>query len=173
MILSSNTLKEISGRYPLDNEQLKDIGGIGPVKINKYGENIINIVKEYIKENNINPKWEEKKRLKLILDGDSRKNDEIVLDLLNQGMSLNDVCNQVEVSISTALGYICDYINNGNTINFKLDLDKLYTSGEKDIIIKSIEKFGDYKISLIKKNIPDFIKYESIRAVILERMLEK
>ncbi|MBQ3422643.1 MAG: helix-turn-helix domain-containing protein, partial [Romboutsia sp.] len=128
---------------------------------------------EYIKENNINPKWEEKKRLKLILDGDSRKNDEIVLDLLNQGMSLNDVCNQVEVSISTALGYICDYINNGNTINFKLDLDKLYTSGEKDIIIKSIEKFGDYKISIIKKNIPDFIKYESIRAVILERMLEK
>ena len=35
MILSSNTLKEISGRYPLDEEQLKDIGGIGPVKINK------------------------------------------------------------------------------------------------------------------------------------------
>ncbi len=173
MILSSNTLKEISGRYPLDNEQLKDIGGIGPVKINKYGEDIINIVKEYIKENNINPKWEEKKKLKLVLDGDSRKNDEIVLDLLNQGMSLKDVCNEVEVSISTALGYVCDYINNGNTINFELDLDKLYTSGEKDIIIKAIEKFGDYKISLIKKNIPDFIKYESIRAVILERMLEK
>ena len=31
MILGSNTLKEISGRYPLDEEQLKDIGGIGPV----------------------------------------------------------------------------------------------------------------------------------------------
>jgi len=173
MILSSNTLKEISGRYPLDNEQLKDIGGIGPVKINKYGKDIINIVNEYIKENNINPKWEEKKRLKLILDGDSRKNDEIVLDLLNQGMSLNDVCNQVEVSISTALGYVCDYISNGNTINFKLDLDKLYTLDEKDIIIKAIEKFGDEKISLIKKNIPDFIKYESIRAVILEKMIRK
>ena len=73
MILGSNTLKEISGRYPLDEEQLKDIGGIGPVKINKYGEDIINIVKEYIKENNITPKWEEKKRLKLVIDGDNRK----------------------------------------------------------------------------------------------------
>ena len=30
MILSSNTLKEISGRYPLDEEQLKDIGGSRP-----------------------------------------------------------------------------------------------------------------------------------------------
>ena len=65
MILGSNTLKEISGRYPLDEEQLKDIGGIGPVKINKYGEDIINIVKEYIKENNITPKWEEKKKIKV------------------------------------------------------------------------------------------------------------
>ena len=46
IILSSNTLKEISGRYPLDEEQLKDICGIGPVKINKYGEDIKNIVKE-------------------------------------------------------------------------------------------------------------------------------
>lgn len=65
MILSSNTLKEISGRYPLDEEQLKDICGIGPVKINKYGEDIINIVKEYIQENNINPKWERKEKVKV------------------------------------------------------------------------------------------------------------
>ena len=103
MILSSNTLKEISGRYPLDEEQLKDIGGIGPVKINKYGEDIINIVKEYIQENNINPKWEEKKRLKLVLDGDSRKNDEIALDLLNQNKDINDVADELEISVSTVL----------------------------------------------------------------------
>ena len=173
MILSSNTLKEISGRYPVDNEQLKDIGGIGPVKINKYGEDIINIVNEYIKENNINPKWEEKKRLKLVLDGDSRKNDEIVLDLLNQGIELNDVCNEVEVSISTALGYVYDYINDGNNINFQLNLENLYSKGEKDIIIDAIEKFGQDKISVIKKNLPDFIKYESIRAIMLEKILNK
>ena len=173
MILSSNTLKEISGRYPLDEEQLKDIGGIGPVKINKYGEDIINIVKEYIQENNINPKWEEKKRLKLVLDGDSRKNDEIVLDLLNQGIELNDVCNEIEVSISTALGYVYDYINDGNNINFQLNLENLYSKGEKDIIIDAIEKFGQDKISVIKKNIPDFIKYESIRAIMLEKILNK
>ena len=173
MILSSNTLKEISGRYPVDNEQLKDIGGIGPVKINKYGEDIINIVNEYIKENNINPKWEEKKRLKLVLDGDSRKNDEIVLDLLNQGIELNDVCNEVEVSISTALGYVYDYINDGNNINFQLNLENLYSKGEKDIIIDAIEKLGQDKISVIKKNLPDFIKYESIRAIMLEKILNK
>ena len=171
MILGSNTLKEISGRYPLDEEQLKDIGGIGPVKINKYGEDIINIVKEYIKENNITPKWEEKKRLKLVIDGDSRKNDEIALDLLNQNKHINDVADELEVSVSTVLGYVYDYIKLGNSINFDIDLKCMYTDSEKEMILDAINRFGDEKVSVIKKVMPDYVKYESIRAVILERYL--
>ena len=173
MILSSNTLKEISGRYPLDEEQLKDIGGIGPVKINKYGEDIINIVKEYIQENNINPKWEEKKRLKLVLDGDSRKNDEIALDLLNQNKDINDVADELEISVSTVLGYVYDYIKLGNNINFDIDLKCMYTENEKEMILDAINRFGDEKVSVIKKVMPDYVKYDSIRAVILERYLNK
>ena len=171
MILSSNTLKEISGRYPLDEEQLKDIGGIGPVKINKYGEDIINIVKEYIQENNINPKWEEKKRLKLVLDGDSRKNDEIALDLLNQNKDINDVADELEISVSTVLGYVYDYIKLGNNINFDIDLKCMYTENEKEMILDAINRFGDEKVSVIKKVMPDYVKYERIRAVILERYI--
>lgn len=171
MILSSNTLKEISGRYPLDEEQLKDICGIGPVKINKYGEDIINIVKEYIQENNINPKWEEKKRLKLVLDGDSRKNDEIALDLLNQNKDINDVADELEISVSTVLGYVYDYIKLGNNINFDIDLKCMYTENEKEMILDAINRFGDEKVSVIKKVMPDYVKYESIRAVILERYI--
>lgn len=173
MILSSNTLKEISGRYPLDEEQLKDIGGIGPVKINKYGEDIINIVKEYIQENNITPKWEEKKRLKLVLDGDSRKNDEIALDLLNQNKDINDVADELEISVSTVLGYVYDYIKLGNNINFDIDLKCMYNENEKEMILDAINRFGDEKVSVIKKVMPDYVKYESIRAVILERYLNK
>ena len=171
MILSSNTLKEISGRYPLDEEQLKDICGIGPVKINKYGEDIINIVKEYIQENNINPKWEEKKRLKLVLDGDNRKNDEIALDLLNQNKDINDVADELEISVSTVLGYVYDYIKLGNNINFDIDLKCMYTENEKEMILDAINRFGDEKVSIIKKVMPDYVKYESIRAVILERYI--
>ena len=173
MVLSSNSLKEISGRYPLDEEQLKDIGGVGPVKINKYGEDIINIVKEYIKENNITPKWEEKKRLKLVIDGDSRKNEEIALDLLNQNKDINEVVDELEISVSTVLGYVCDYIKLGNRINFDIDLKCMYTENEKEMILDAISRFGDEKVSVIKKVMPDYVKYESIRAVILERYLNK
>ena len=102
MILNLTTLKEISGRYPLNEEQLKDISGVGPVKIEKYGQDIIKLVKEYTQEKNITPKWQEKNKLKLIIDGDNRKNSEIVLDLLNQNKNIDDICEELEISISTS-----------------------------------------------------------------------
>lgn len=171
MVLTLNTLKEISGRYPLDEVKLKDIAGIGNVKIDKYGEDIIKIIKEYVEKNNISPEWEEKKKLKLVLDGDSRKNDEIALDLLNQGKSIKEVCDEIEVSTSTVLGYVYDYIKGGNKVHFAIDLKSLYSENEKSSIKDAINRFGDEKVGVIKKAVADEIKYESIRAVILERYI--
>ena len=171
MILNSSSLKEISGRYPLNEEQLKDIGGIGPVKIEKYGKDIIEIVESYIKEKNITPSWREKKKLKLIIDGDNRKDNEIVLDLLNQNKNLDEINEELEIPISTSLGYVYNYIKEGNTINFNLNLKKYYSDSEKQIILNAIENFGENNIKKIKYVLPKEIKYESIRAVILEKYL--
>ena len=171
MILNLTTLKEISGRYPLNEEQLKDISGVGPVKIEKYGQDIIKLVKEYTQEKNITPKWQEKNKLKLIIDGDNRKNSEIVLDLLNQNKNIDDICEELEISISTSLGYVYDYIKSGNSINFNLNLKKYYSDDEREIILNSINNFGENNIRKIKYVLPDEIKYESIRAVILEKYL--
>ena len=156
-----------------NEDELKDISGIGPVKIDKYGMEILDIVKNYVEENNIIPKWEYKKRLKLILDGDSRKDNEIALDLLNQGKSLEYVCEELEISIYSALTYIYDYIKEGNIIKFDLDLKDFYDENEEIMIDEAIERFGTQKINVLKKVLPDFIKYPTIRAVLLDKMLYK
>ena len=171
MVFSKNTLKEISGRYPLNEDNLKDISGIGPIKIKKYGKFILEIVNKYVLENNIDVKWKEKKRLKLVLDGDNRKIHEVALDLLNQEISIKDVSNELEVSVSTVLGYIYDYIKEGNEIKFYIDTKLYYNEHEKELIIDKINQIGDEKISIIKKSLPENIKYESIRAVMLEKYL--
>ncbi|MDB8793599.1 DNA helicase RecQ [Romboutsia sp. 1001216sp1] len=171
MVISKNSLKEISGRYPTTKEQLKDIGGMGPVKINRYGESILDVVNSYINEKNIRPEWEDKKRLKLIIDGENRKNNEIALDLLNQGNDIKYVCEEIETSLSTVLGYIYDYIKEGNCINFNIDLESMYEQKDKAMILDACERFSEDKISVIKKLLPDYIKYENIRAVILEKYI--
>ncbi|MDZ4906990.1 HRDC domain-containing protein, partial [Clostridium perfringens] len=68
MIISKNSLKEISGRYPCNDEELKDIAGVGPKKIISYGEEILKEVKRYLIEKDIDRVWKEKKKKRLILD---------------------------------------------------------------------------------------------------------
>lgn len=171
MVMNKNTLKEISGRYPLDTEKLSDISGLGPKKIDKYGEEIIEVVNNYVEENNIKVNWREKKRKKLIIDGESRKPKEIALDLLNQGMDVKSVSNKLETSVYSILGFIYDYIKEDNELHFNFNPSIYYCEDEKELIKKSIDKFGEDKMRDIKKSLPDYIRYESIRAVIIEKYI--
>ena len=173
MILSKNTLKEISGRYPNTLEKLKDIGGIGPKKIEAYGTAIINEVDKYIIENGINSTWREKKRKKLIIDGETRSASEIVLDKLNMGENIEAISEDMEISISTILGYITDYIKSTGDYSIEIELDKYYDEKDEEIILEAISKNEIDKIQSIKKNLPDYIKYEAIRAVILKNIILK
>ena len=171
MVMPKNTLKEISGRYPLELDQLNDISGMGPKKIEKYGQEIIDTVKQYVEQNDIKVEWKDKKRKKIILDGESRKPKEIALDLLNQGIDMRKVSNDLEVSVSTILGYVYDYIKEKNELHFKFDPTIYYCEDEKELIEESIKKHGEEKIREIKQSLPDYIKYESIRAVIIEKYI--
>ncbi|MCC0629248.1 MULTISPECIES: DNA helicase RecQ [unclassified Clostridioides] len=172
MVLANKALKEISGRYPLNEEQLKDISGIGGVKFEKYGASILDVVKEYVKENDINVIWEKKSKRKLILDGESRKNNEIALDLLNQGKDIQSISQEIEVSLSTIIGYVHDYVRDGNSISFELGLENFYNEDKKKMILEVCEKVGYDNLNNIKRKLPDSIKYENIRAVILDSYLE-
>ncbi|WP_455538389.1 DNA helicase RecQ [Terrisporobacter sp.] len=170
-VLSKNTLKEISARYPRCDKELLDISGIGNVKLKKYGEEIINIVKQYLDEKNMYPTWKEKKKLKLVIDGESRKNNEIALDLLNEGKNLEEVSLEIEVSSATLLTYVNDYILEGNILPFNLNLSIYYDEHEKEIILQAIKEYKSNNLNLIKKVLPPTFKYESIMAVIIEENL--
>ena len=86
-IMHMNILKEISGRYPVSIEELKDISGFGPKKIEAYGDEIIEIVNNYILENNIEHVWIQKNKRKVIIDGETRNSDQIAVDMLKENVA--------------------------------------------------------------------------------------
>jgi ATP-dependent DNA helicase RecQ len=166
--IAKNTLKEISGRYPRTVEDLKDIGGMGPKKIERYGVALIEAVNIYIEDEGINPKLEEKKKRRLVIDGDERKNKEIALDMLNEEIAIEDIAEEIEVSISTILGYVTEYISEYGRPKFSLNLNRFFNENEEKSIMEVCERVGYDKVSQVKAQLPDTIKYETIRAVILK-----
>lgn len=168
-ILTMNTLKEISGRYPSSLDELKDITGMGPKKISLYGEKIINVVNEYLSENDRKVEWIERKRRKVIIDGETRENDQISIDMLKQNITIHEVSQKLEISISTILGYVTDYIKEFGENAFHINLEEFYNKEDEKLIIDACQKHGYDKINVLKKELPSHIKYESIRAVILKK----
>lgn len=170
-IMSMNTLKEISGRYPNTLEKLKDISGMGPKKLSSYGDSIIQIVNEYILENGVEASWTDRKRKKVIIDGETRENTQIVIDMLKDKVNIHDVSEKIELSISTILGYVTDYIKEFGENIFDIKLDEFYDKEDEKLIVNACEKNGYDKINILKRELPSHIKYESIRAVILKKYI--
>lgn len=168
IVCTKNSLKEISARYPTNLEQLGDILGFGPKKIESIGEKIIKVVCDYVNENDIKIDFEYKGKNRVVIDGERRKNHEIALELLKEGMSLKEVFEVVETSVATILKYVEDYIIDGNTVDFVLNLKEFFDESQEEIILASLNKLGEVQISSVKKSLPEYISYEAIRAVKLK-----
>lgn len=166
-----NILKEISGRYPVSIEELKDISGFGPKKIEAYGDEIIEIVNNYILENNIEHVWIQKNKRKVIIDGETRNSDQIAVDMLKENVNIHEVSEKLELSVSTILGYVSEYIKEFGEIKFNINFEEFYNEEEESAILNAINEVGFEKISDLKKALPKYTKYESIRAVILKHCI--
>ena len=70
---------------------------------------------------------------------------------------------------------IFNVINIGNKDNKDILSNKNdgLVVNEEIMINEAIERFGTQKINVLKKVLPDFIKYPTIRAVLLDKMLYK
>lgn len=170
-IMYMNILKEISGRYPVSIEELKDISGFGPKKIEAYGDEIIEIVNNYILENNIEHVWIQKNKRKVIIDGETRNSDQIAVDMLKENVNIHEVSEKLELSVSTILGYVSEYIKEFGEIKFNINFEEFYNEEEESAILNAINEVGFEKISDLKKALPKYTKYESIRAVILKHCI--
>lgn len=170
-IMHMNILKEISGRYPVSIGELKDISGFGPKKIEAYGDEIIEIVNNYILENNIEHVWIQKNKRKVIIDGETRNSDQIAVDMLKENVNIHEVSEKLELSVSTILGYVSEYIKEFGEIKFNINFEEFYNEEEESAILNAINEVGFEKISDLKKALPKYTKYESIRAVILKHCI--
>lgn len=168
LIIPIRSLKEISGRYPTEVEELLDISQVGKKKIENCGDNILKVIKKYIEDKNLNINFVKKEKRKIALNGDIRSDEEISIELLKDNLDLEAISREIEVSIATILGYVAGYLDKNAYYDFKIDTAKYYAEEDREAILKAISECGKDKISLVKAKLRDGIKYEAIRAIILE-----
>lgn len=192
MVFGDSTLKELSNRMPITDEQFLDISGVGNSKLNKYGDKFMAKIKEYIEEKNIEVNWsfnrtkstnisfdevlendDNKKYSKTKEEGEKRKSHDITVDYIKLGKSLKEIAKERNLALTTIMGHVQQYISEGNEINFKINLEEFFDNDEEKIILKAIDEVGYNKLKDIKEIVPSEITYDSIRAVVLKKVIRE
>lgn len=156
VIFHDSTLKEISETMPMTERGLRNIKGIGESKLQKYGLEILNVIKKYSDEPNAfdpltkNP------------PDDKVKSHIVTYEMYKNGKSLSEIQKERQMSKTTIEEHILRCAAEG----LDIDLDSFIPKEHEKIILEVIKRIGALKLKPIKDELPEEIDYFTIKAVI-------
>ncbi len=168
-IMHQKVLIQIVINLPQNTKELEIIAGVGPKTIEKYGDDILDMVIEYRKQHKITEvilpepaKIPEKKvsAKKGKINFDTRQTS---FDMFNKGLSIPEVAAERELVESTIQGHLGFFIEKG-----ELNIDKLVSKEKQEIIKKKLSQTHDYSLRTIKEKLgsKDIYSYGDIKLVI-------
>jgi hypothetical protein len=166
-IFTQKSLFEMCTYFPTTPKQLKTINGMGKIRVKKYGEEILDIIKKYINDNDV-----ESKEVKYI---DVKK--ELIpkintkqhsLNLYKQGKTIDEVAKERGLTKGTIENHLSYFIKTGEIKITELIPKVKYLELKKIIETTKFEGVGD-----LKHKIDDKFTYLEMRMVATIIEIEK
>jgi ATP-dependent DNA helicase RecQ len=172
-IFGDAVLKEMSTRYPLNETQMMDISGVGQKKYEKYGELFIEEISKYAKEKNIEVAWTSIKAEKIPHEVKSRedkiKTHEVTLNMIEKNMSIKEIMEERQLTLSTLLGHIEKCLSEDKLQGLTVDFAGLFSKEVEQEVLAAVEEVGSERLTPIKKIVSDSIDFDTIRTIIMKK----
>lgn len=183
MVFGDSTLKELSSRMPVDKEQMLEVSGVGERKYDKYGQQFIEKIMNYLNSNNINHIWISKAKSDISIE-EKKNNIEgsknikeksyiNTVEMLRVCGSLRKTAGERELTLTTIISHVEKYISEGNSIDFKIDFSDIFNEQDEEIVKGVIKNVGFNKLKAIKEQVSSDISYDAIKGIILKKIIEE
>jgi ATP-dependent DNA helicase RecQ len=167
VVFSDATLVEMATFLPLDLDEMRKISGVGELKLQKYGADFLEVIKDYCEKNNLasridlkQPKRERKQRTKRNEKGQSTY--EVSLEMFREGFSVEEIARLRGMTKSTIEIHLVRYIQTG-----EITVEDFVPENKIEPIKDAIERFRDLgALSPIKEFLGENYSYGEIRAVL-------
>jgi ATP-dependent DNA helicase RecQ len=151
VIFQESSLEEMSLKYPINNDELRNINGVGEGKAKKFGDSFLKIISDYVKENEITRPEDLiiktsglNSSLKMFLIQSIDRKIPIEDIASNKGLDLNDIIKELETIVFSGTKINIDYmINDFFEEEQQEDLYEFFIETESDDINIAIEEFQD------------------------------
>ena len=175
LIGSRSDLKNISTYRPFTKADLLRLPGFGDAKVKKYGDEILDIVKDHcdrygLASNMIdfvagNKKSNKEKKEKV----DKIASIDLTLAAYKEGKNIKEIAAERNMAFSTIDGHLTKLVENGS-----LSIDDVMTGEEALMIRKALEDFNDeLGVVGIYEKLEKKVTYNQIRIIQKEIMKEK
>jgi DNA replication protein DnaC len=160
MVLPRKALSEIADLMPINHKELLNVNGIGRRKIKQFGNDILDLIKEFMQENGVekevdkSPLSEIKKEPKI----DTKK---ISLDLFNTTKSIEKVAAERGLATSTIEGHLAHYVAQG-----ELDINSLVTKEKIELITEYFTSVDDEHLGPAREILGDDVSYGELKLVL-------
>ena len=159
LIFHDNTLHAMGRHLPLSRSSMLMISGVGEVKFKKYGQEFIEVIEQYVVENNLS---EQVKQESLPRRRPKKDSHLLTYQLFTSGKSLAEIAAARDLSPRTIEEHLFKCSREG----LDLDLDCLIPSDYEEEILLAIKKLGSTRLKPIKEILPDEVGYTAIKAVL-------
>ncbi len=163
LIFADSTLRELCGKRPVNREQLLMIKGIGEYKVEKYGQAFLDAIREYQNENNAAAVGT---ATPFVTDTPVSKDDtpshHVSFQLFQQGNPIETIAATRSLTVRT----IEDHLIRCGGEGLPIDWTYFIPPQQEELIVATIQRVGYQKLKALKEQLPEYIEYTTIRAVI-------
>lgn len=113
VIFQDPSLESMATTYPITMEELQNIAGVGAGKAKKYGEEFLKLIRQHVKENEI----ERPEDLRVRTTPNKSKLKVFIIQAIDRKISLEDIANSKGLDFDELLDEIEAIVNSGTKIN--------------------------------------------------------
>jgi len=170
MVLPQKTMYDLVEQLPVTLKELKDVKGFGKKKVQKYGDEIIAIIRNYLQANHLDkidtelPEDEFEEKLK----PEKEQSQRVSLEMFLQGKTITEIAMERSYAVSTIEGHLARFVASG-----ELDILKVIPDEKLALISAFFIETGSTTLYEAKEILGDEVTYSELRMVLNHLNLRK
>ncbi|MFK7750860.1 MAG: helix-turn-helix domain-containing protein [Kordia sp.] len=139
-VFTQKSLFEMCELLPATAKQLKKVHGMGKVRVEKYGEEILEIINEYASKNNLSSKLEN-----VVVKVEKQNTKETSFNFFKEGLSIEEIAEKRALAASTIFGHLAHYVTEGVLDITEILSEEKVTKGLEIIKKSTFESLNELK----------------------------
>jgi ATP-dependent DNA helicase RecQ len=159
VVFSDATLAEMARTLPENRQEIRQVSGVGELKLGKYGDAFLAEIRQYLDKDAEQDAASALTENDLQLTVSSTKRE--TFRLYKEGFNLTELATRRGLSEGTIAGHLEDLANAGADVNLLDFVDE----GKIPLITEKLKQHGAFALSKLKEDLPEDISYGDIRLV--------